>query len=1586
MNLKSTRAVAALVLGALTVALVVLLALPPGPVRTVEGSVDSRAAASVSLETPQDATWGNSGVTGQTAPSTTQTASAAPAAPAALSQQGSAPVRPSVSTAVVGTAGTVASAVPRAAGGVRLASSLPTGFTGMRSVNEILAGKDLSDPVQRAQVVAEMSEVEEVRYAAVLAKAAEMGIPVRIEGPNHNVRILHDIREEGPLYRKTLNTNAAISTGANLLNQSPYGLNGQGMTVGVWDEARARTNHVELSGKVTVGDSTTANSDHGTHVAGTIAAKGVDPKAKGMGTNTLIRSYDWNNDYAEMTAIGAASAGVTNKLPISNHSYGYNATSADMGRYETEASTVDGIAHSLPFYQIFWAAGNEQDELTGLGGYQSITFNGLAKNLISVGAANDAVTGGLRDPSKATLASFSSMGPCDDGRIKPDVVANGVSVYSSVATSTSAYDGTYSGTSMATPNAAGTAALLQQLYKTNFSGQVMRASLLKGLLIHTADDRGRPGPDYQYGWGLINGKAAADVILAHKASLGSPKLIEGTITSTNKVHTNSFVWDGTNAIRATLVWTDPAGAAQTASNSRTRNLVNDLDLKVTAPDGTTAFLPYVMPFVGVWTTNSMTNNAVTGTNKVDNVERVDIAVPPQAGTYTVTVGMYGTNVLSTNQVYSLIVTGGADVPVNPPPSVILDSPSNGLAVLSATPVSLAATASDTVIGGGPGVVSKVEFLNGTNIVATVSNAPYASSWTPAGPGTYDVTARATDSEGAFSTSSAARITVLTGDGSPSIASFAPSSGAAGSQVVITGTNFAGVSAVRFNGNDAAIFTVDSSTQITVTVPTTATTGPMSVVTGFGTAVSASNFTVVESPVLISQVYGAGGNSGATYNADYVELYNRSGSPVDLSGWSVQYASASGTTWSVASLSGTVAAGKYYLVKLAGGSTGAALPAADFTSTAINMSGTQGKVALRNTTAAFTGSSPIGQAGLQDLVGYGSATAFEGSGPAPSPSTTTAIFRAGDGATDTGDNSADFTASTPNPRNSSFGGGSAPVITSPLTASGTVGQVFTYNITASNTPTSYNAVGLPAGLSVNTSSGAITGTPTIAGTSNVTISATNGSGSDSKTLVVTVNPSGGGGASYIVDFEDGTKTAYTNGNVTLNGVSWNMTEALIGTDASDFKNGLKSARLRGYSNSLITMLGDKTGGLGSISFQHRRYGSDATQVEWIVDYSTNSGANWIEAGRFTPGASVVTFSADVNVTNASRVRIRTEATGASNRRANVDDITLTSMSGATPTIATSGTLSAVHTVYGSASTNPATFTLAGTNMTAGILVTPPPGFEVSQTAGGASGYAATQTVGTAGTISNTPIFVRLAAGTTAGQYSGDVVCSSAGASSVSVPVPPSNVNPKALTITANDQSKPFGGTLTLGPGQTAFVPAGLVLGETVGTVTLTASGGTEANDAAGTYDIDPSDVTGGTFTPSNYNISYVPGVLTVVGQTFADYATGLSDPAPGGDPDGDGLVSLAEYYMGLSASVPNGGPSVTLQGGQLRLDYRRSKNMQGVTGVVTWRPGLAGPGSWSTNPVTDQFLSDHGSYEMRRASVPVAPEDAAGFLRLEVTQP
>jgi Lamin Tail Domain len=175
-------------------------------------------------------------------------------------------------------------------------------------------------------------------------------------------------------------------------------------------------------------------------------------------------------------------------------------------------------------------------------------------------------------------------------------------------------------------------------------------------------------------------------------------------------------------------------------------------------------------------------------------------------------------------------------------------------------------------------------------------------------------------------------------------------------------------------------------------------------------------------IVISQLYGGGGNSGAQFTNDYVVLFNRGASSLTVTGWSVQYASASGSSWAKANLSGTIPAGGYYLVALAAGSgTGASLPAADATGT-MNMSGTSGKVALVTNQSLLACGGGTGaclpNAGIRDFVGYGSADQFEGSGAAPTLSNTTAGFRAAGGCTDTDSDAADFAPAAPAPRNSS----------------------------------------------------------------------------------------------------------------------------------------------------------------------------------------------------------------------------------------------------------------------------------------------------------------------------------------------------------------------------------------------------------------------------------------------------------------------------------------------------------------------------------------------------------------------------------------
>lgn len=1587
--------------------------------------------------------------------STTAAATAASPSSGSTSAPGSA-VRSTVLPAPTASAGSSStSGTGSSTGGVANGAAASGSSIGIyRTPAEILAGKDLSDPVQRAIAASEMADAEEARYEAVLARAKELSIPVRIDGPGNRVQILHDIRGTEPLYRTTLNANAAISTGANLIRQTaPYNLSGSGLKVGVWDGGSVRNTHQEFgTSRVVKRNSFVANDDHATHVAGTIGASGVQASAKGMAPLVSIDSYDWNSDYAEMTAAGAASATspVTN-IPISNHSYGYNATNSDLGRYDAECNTTDNLANSLPFYLIFWAAGNEQQDYgKPYGGYQSITFNGLSKNVVTVGAANDAVTSGQRDVSKGTLATFSSMGPCDDGRIKPDIVANGVSVNSPVAISDTSYDGTYSGTSMATPNAAGSAALLQQLYKTNFSGQLMRASMLKALIIHTADDVGRPGPDYQYGWGYMNAKAAADLILAHKASLAAPKMIDDSVSNASKTKSYSYVWDGTSALRATLCWTDPAGAAQTAADSRTPNLVHNLDLKITAPDGTTVHQPYTMPFVGSWTTNSMVLNATKGKNNVDNVERVDVPNPGQPGTYVVTVSVDG-NLTTGDQFYSLVVTGGANVEANPPPVVAITAPVDGAAVLPNTPVTITANATDMAVGGQPGQVTNVVFFEGTNQIGQVNAPPYQTSWTPATSGVRVLTARATDNEGASTVSSTVNVTVLVGDGKPTITSFTPSGGVAGDPVVISGNNLGIASGVRF-GALTSSFTVNSSSQLTATVPSAAVTAPITVSNSYGTATTATNFNIL--PILFREDFLSATNGNTT-------------SP-----------SGSSTAWTGNSNFPT-GTNDYQ----AGGAlrlgTGSAI--GSITSRPINLSGNGGAFTVGFKVKGWT----TREGDIRVTAGTQTQTVTYAATMSGEFETKSLNFTGGTSATTIKIETTAKRAFIDDVTVTSEAPSSPPVITSPSTAGGIAGQSFSYQIAASNSPTSFGATGLPAWASINTTSGVISGATPVAGTNVVSISASNTVGVGSTNLTITILPSGGGGGVTNTIFSENmgvpTNTTSIAGNTFQN--SGILSYAGTGdVRANQISSGYVGASGGGNvfinttTNLFFEISGINTANYTGLALSLGHYKSTtASSNELAIEvssdgityspltYSRSSGSGTAVWALINPAG---------NIPSAANLRIRFRQT-ATNVQFRIDDVKLTGVAPApSPSISAAGSLSPVSTIYGTASTNPTSFTLSGSNLATGITVAPPAGFEVSAVnTNGFAGQGNSIIVGSGGTVSNTMVFVRLAADTDVGTYSGNIVCSSVGASNATVATVSSTVSAKTITvtadfiaknygsedpeltysssetapfsgalvrdsgenvgsyrirqgtlsagsnyaiaftennfeisrkslfITANDVTKQLGQTLSFGAGQTGFSASGLVNGETVGSVTITASGGTAAEDPAGTYTLTPSAATGGTFTPSNYSIIYNAGTLTVTGAgdpNFDDWAAdkGLSGPnaAANADPDNDGLANLMEYYMGLEPLTPDknmvsmgwnpGNPS------SLSMTYRRAKGTTGVTGGVVWN-SLLHSNNWSASGVittTNNEIPPESSYEELTSSVTNAPSEAAKFLRLKVTQP
>ncbi|MEA2889595.1 MAG: hypothetical protein QOI05_388 [Bradyrhizobium sp.] len=543
----------------------------------------------------------------------------------------------------------------------------------------------IRSPADLAEVKSELEAVAE-RVIAVTdrviyvesTRMAELGQVIRSNGKIEYVEKAYTLSrapiESPPLV--DFDVDAQFSHNVPALRQN-YGLSGEGVGVAVWDEGQVLSTHVEFEGRLTVHDTATNPRAHSTHVAGIIAAQGVQPRAEGMAPKAKVHSFDWDNDIKELMDIAKSDPTIF----VTNHSYGasrgWNYASSFgswvwdgdprinededhfFGKYTLRSQIIDEVIFDYPRMSVFVSAGNKRGAVYNPtilpqwhgrhwlsvldqyvtrvrkpdsqhdGGYDTLEGFALAKNVITIGAVEDIPREGLKDPSNVKVTEFSSWGPTDDGRIKPDLVANGAQL---LAPTADAAFGTYdarayvqmSGTSMASPAAAGVAVLLTEL-SIKKRGKPLRADEMKSILINTAVSPTK-GPNYRTGWGAIDALAAGRLLVGEEGAL-----IAGVHSGNNESHVIRAKSAG-GPISVTLVWLDPPATPNDSGlNDPRPDLVHNLDLIVTSASGVRHYPWSLDPG------NPGSCAARTKPNTLDNVEQVDIDSAPANELWTINV-------------------------------------------------------------------------------------------------------------------------------------------------------------------------------------------------------------------------------------------------------------------------------------------------------------------------------------------------------------------------------------------------------------------------------------------------------------------------------------------------------------------------------------------------------------------------------------------------------------------------------------------------------------------------------------------------------------------------------------------------------------------------------------------------------------------------------------------------------------------------------------------------------------------------------------------------------------------------------------
>jgi len=479
-----------------------------------------------------------------------------------------------------------------------------------------------------------------------------------------------------PLYIKRRHGKSAndITRASELKAGGDLNLNlyGEGITVGVWDEDGIMKDHVEFIKSETGAsiietpapyESQEITNSHPTSVVSCIISNGVwhdfSHDFSGLAPNLeKLIYYDWNADIQEINEQLQSNT----DFILSNHSYGTIIFDEDgelaispesIGYYSSISKTIDQILNVYPYYTMILASGNDGDEsYTSLGqaleGIDLMVDYNVSKNSISVGSINN-----QNFPwAETTLSDFSSGGPTNDGRIKPEIMSlgEGYRVAGWNEDDSEDKDSYFivNGTSFASPSLTGGSALLQQHY-SSIHDSYMLSSTLKALLCHSADDilkwgnseLNYIGPDSRTGYGVVNLKRAAEIISDDETN---PLTIHEFELSNNETYEILFSSNGNEKLITTISWNDPY-----AEIDQEKDLVNDIDLRIS--NNVSTFFPWVLD-----STNYI-NPAIKDDNSVDVIEKIEIENPN--GDYLITVSHKGT--LESSQKVSLIISGNGNL-------------------------------------------------------------------------------------------------------------------------------------------------------------------------------------------------------------------------------------------------------------------------------------------------------------------------------------------------------------------------------------------------------------------------------------------------------------------------------------------------------------------------------------------------------------------------------------------------------------------------------------------------------------------------------------------------------------------------------------------------------------------------------------------------------------------------------------------------------------------------------------------------------------------------------------------------------------